>query len=132
LFRLVTDVEESCYDIDFPMSRKTKMCNIPRSASVGFPVNEDHPGGNTIEVQAMAAVQVFFSGPTTEGDYHVGGPGGKFDLSVMDRAKKDWLPRLTKAIGHPDRQLGLRTNYSMPVGVCNDWFWYEDAKCKKD
>jgi hypothetical protein len=71
------------------MSRKTKMCNIARSASVGFPVNEDHPGEEATEVQAMAAVEVSFSGYIKEGIYHVGDTGSKFDLSVMDRAKKD-------------------------------------------
>jgi hypothetical protein len=122
--------EGSCYTVNFPTSRATKMCNVPRSASVGFPVNADHPTGDASEVQAMAAVALFFNGETSEGNYNTDHPFGAFEKHVEEVATKEWLPRFAKAIGRPESDLKLRNNHRAPKSTCMAWWWYENEKCR--
>jgi hypothetical protein len=106
------------------------MCNIPCSASVGFPVNADHPTGDAEEVQAMAAVDIYFNGHTEPSDYNVYHTNGAFEKMVADVPSKEWLPRFARAMGKDISELDTRLNYNVPKGTCEAWWWYKDAKCR--
>jgi hypothetical protein len=141
-YRILTDQEGAwyeedkwyfpgaCYDTNLPMSRKTKMCNVPRNASVGFPVNANHPTGDASEVQAMAALDVFFDGYTEPSDYNVYHTHGTFEKMVADVSRKEWLSNFAEAMGRPLADLETRLNYNVPISTCMAWWWYENEKCR--
>jgi hypothetical protein len=129
LYRLATDHPGNCYVVNFKDSRATTMCNIPEMASVGFPVNENHPNGDASEVQAMAAISIKFNGQTNEGNYDIHNPAGVFEQSIKERFKNVELPRFAAAIQRPEEYLDTRVNLKYPSASCKQWWWYEDAKC---
>jgi hypothetical protein len=57
MYRLMTEDANSCYWVDFPNSRKTKLCNVAEQVMIAWPVN----GGN---LQGFINVHVQFMGET--------------------------------------------------------------------
>src|SRR5690242_2622593 len=96
---MAADHRGSCYEANFPGSRLTTMCNIPESASVGFPVNEDHPNRDASEVQAIVAISISSDVRNDWRGFDLVHPQGVFQQDVKRRFKSVDLPKFAAAIG---------------------------------
>ncbi|KAH7067732.1 hypothetical protein FB567DRAFT_457903, partial [Paraphoma chrysanthemicola] len=132
LYRIAADHSGSCYEASFSGSRLTTMCNIPESASVGFPVNEDHPNGDVSELQAMVAISISSDVPTKWQGFDLVHPQGVFQQDVRRRFKSVDLPKFAAAIGRSaddmDTRVVLKDSWHAPA--CKEWWWYESSGCK--
>jgi hypothetical protein len=121
---MMTDDPANCYDVDFPGSRKTKMCNIGKQLIIAFPTN----GG---DVQARLDVSIQFNGETKEGSWNPNNIEGPIK-NYFDEEVKD---ALENAMQWPKEKIVLRTS-SQPEGCFNTkswWFgeaWHENEACK--
>jgi hypothetical protein len=124
IYKMMTDDPANCYDVDFPGSRKTKMCNIGKQLIVAFPTN----GG---DVQARLDVSIQFNGDTKEGSWNPDNMEGPIK-DYFDNEVKDVLGN---AMQWPKEKIVLRTS-SQPEGCFNTkgwWFneaWHENEACK--
>jgi hypothetical protein len=95
IYRLMTEQESNCYYIDFPNSRKTKMCNVGAEVMIAFPTN----GGPII---GIIHVTVTFNGKTKEGTFN---NNGNMTCAIAGHFQKHTEPELSKVLGWPEEKM---------------------------
>lgn len=97
-YRLIAEDPLNCYEVNFPNSRRTTMCNVASHMLVVFPVTSKNE-----RVMARVNIVVGFNGASVEGDF-------KCEMSlgpINDFFHSTALPNIGRVMGWDTRDTRL-------------------------
>jgi hypothetical protein len=119
---MTTDDEQSCRWVDFPMSRKTKLCAGVAHVSVAFPTTDDENLFDTSGMRSLVAISLEFD---QNGDnYFI---PKDFADNHQEMMKTNYDSTIAKAFGMNQANIVHRFRF-INNHACPPWFWY-DPKC---
>lgn len=97
----MADDPANCVDIDFPMSRCTRLCNVAKHVLIVFPANDDRP----FEVRFNVKTDLLY--PNVKGN-----PSGDYNCqsslpAIADHFKTSVKPQLAKVMGWDANKIPL-------------------------
>jgi hypothetical protein len=119
---MITGDERSCRWVDFPMSRKTKLCGGVSHVSIAFPTTDDENLFDTSGMRSLVAISFEFD---MNGDNcYIAEDFANKQQAMM---KTEYEPTIAKAFGMALTNIVHRFRF-INSRACPPWSWY-DSKC---